>query len=133
MPHPEGVLNQGGLYTDELTRKLRILNPGLHQLNQDLLHECEEFLRASEESQETCEKLMSSLKALATYAAREKTRVISFNSKILHVGKEKIRAHNHLKGTLQDRQAHLDALVKEHESLLRVEKEMEDAIGALTM
>ena len=38
------VLDKGGLFLDELTKRLRVLHPDQHQVTQDLITECEEYL-----------------------------------------------------------------------------------------
>lgn len=39
------VLIRHGLYMDEMTRKIRLLNPDYHQLTNDLVAECLEYIR----------------------------------------------------------------------------------------
>jgi len=43
MPGAENLLNKGGLYLDDLTRKLRLLHPDVHQLSQEITNECAEY------------------------------------------------------------------------------------------
>ena len=42
------VLDKGGLYLDELTKRLRVLHPDQHQVTQDLITECEEYLEGND-------------------------------------------------------------------------------------
>ena len=41
------VLDKGGLFLDELTKRLRVLHPDQHQVTQDLITECEEYLEGT--------------------------------------------------------------------------------------
>lgn len=43
----ESVLNQGGLYLDELTRKIRLLHPDFHQLTQEITGDLEDYFQGT--------------------------------------------------------------------------------------
>lgn len=40
----EEYLNKNGLYMDELTKKIRLLHPDYHQLNDDITKEINQYL-----------------------------------------------------------------------------------------
>lgn len=40
----EDFLNKNGLYMDELTKKIRLLHPDYHQLNDDITKEINQYL-----------------------------------------------------------------------------------------
>lgn len=40
----EDFLNKNGLYMDELTKKVRLLHPDYHQLNDDITKEISQYL-----------------------------------------------------------------------------------------
>lgn len=45
MAGAESVLNRGGLYLDELTRKIRLLHPDYHQLTQEITGDLEDYFQ----------------------------------------------------------------------------------------
>lgn len=45
MAGAESILNRGGLYLDELTRKIRLLHPDYHQLTQEITGDLEDYFQ----------------------------------------------------------------------------------------
>ncbi|XP_021949660.1 uncharacterized protein LOC110847112 [Folsomia candida] len=124
----ESVLNQGGLYLDELTRKIRLLHPDFHQLTQEITGDLEDYFQVSKDTETAAVKLNDALKVVVEQTNRERMEVIGKRSQILLANKEGTRAHQQMKAALQDRRDHLERLTQHHESLLRVEQELEDVL-----
>jgi len=128
MAGAESVLNKGGLYLDELSRKIRLLHPDYHQLTQELTGDLEEYLQVSKDTEGAAVKLNEALRLVVEQTNRERMEVIGKRSQILLANKDGSRSYQEMKALLQDRRDQLERLTQHHESLLRVEQELEDVL-----
>jgi ElaB/YqjD/DUF883 family membrane-anchored ribosome-binding protein len=126
------VLDKGGLYLDELTKRLRVLHPDQHQVTQDLITECEEYLQGAKEFQEMAKDFIELLSTMAETADRERIDVIGKRSRLLMVTSDRQSLHQRLEALVNEKEAHLERLKVYHDSLIRLEADQDEILLRLS-
>ncbi|CAG7659274.1 unnamed protein product [Allacma fusca] len=122
------VLDKGGLYLDELTKRLRVLHPDQHQVTQDLITECEEYLQGAKEFQDMAKDFIELLSTMAETADRERIDVIGKRSRLLMVTSDRQSLHQRLEALVNEKEAHLERLKVYHDSLIRLEADQDEIL-----
>eukprot|EP00053_Salpingoeca_punica_P002061 m.36026 g.36026 ORF g.36026 m.36026 type:complete len:148 (+) comp11364_c0_seq1:158-601(+) len=119
-----------GLYFDEVA-KLRLLAPETHEATTHLRDDCKDFSERVGQFQDIVGGFVEMLSTLSAAVEKEKLRAISSRNQLKTVSKQRQAEQQLLQALIAERQAHLERLRLQHESLLRVQQEREQFVDSL--
>ncbi|KAJ3145884.1 Intraflagellar transport protein 20 [Geranomyces michiganensis] len=123
-PHP--------LVTFDEFSKLRILDPSQFEASEQLKEECQDFTTRTGTFNDIIQMFMRLMDEKAGQIEREKLHAIGLRNRAERQAEGRKRTHGQMQALIKERQAELDRLILQAESLQKVQQEQASLIDSMS-
>ncbi|KAI8917042.1 intraflagellar transport protein 20 [Powellomyces hirtus] len=125
------VNNQPLVIFDEFS-KLRILDPQQFEASEQLKEECKDFTQRTSTFNEIIQMFMKMMEEKAGQIELEKLKAIGLRNRAEHEADQRKKKYAQLQALIKERQAELDRLTLQADSLQKVQQEQVSLIDSMS-